>query len=85
MKRIRKYDFLLYNSLSYEDRLKFNLDNMKEAYKIQRPEVSQEELEIKLKEYQEFAMKNYEEAQNKKRKLKKRSKKLRRKRVINVE
>lgn len=62
----RIYDFLLYNSLTYEDRLEFDLNNIREAYKVQRPGVDQKELETKLKEYKEFAMKNYENAQKKK-------------------
>lgn len=59
----RAYDYALYNSLSYEDRLIFDQKNIRDAYRIQRPNVDLAEVDKALeKEYKE-AMANYNNSQ----------------------
>ena len=62
----RAYDYALYNSLSYEDRLDFDQMNIREAYALQRPNVDPEKVNEALRVEKEQALKTKKEQETKK-------------------
>jgi len=62
----RAYDYALYNSLSYEDRLDFDQMNIREAYALQRPNVDPEMVNEALRIEKEQALKTKKEQETKK-------------------
>ena len=62
----RAYDYALYNALSYEERLDFDIENLRWAYGTERVNVDMDVVNDALQKHRDEAMKVYNEAQNKK-------------------
>jgi RHS repeat-associated protein len=56
MGSVRAYDTALYEAMSYEERLRFDLSDLEDIYKRTRSNVDLEEVRIKLEEQYKFAM-----------------------------
>ena len=56
----RPYDYGLYNSLTYEDQLTFDNNNLKDLYSKMKPKADQKEVARRIDENYKFSMQNKE-------------------------